>query len=75
MVDVYEMAEEVDASGCGYDVLLLWGLVIYFCNVSHQIYFWIDFCSLIWHELGSELASDVQGVDLGSCWLSAVLKA
>lgn len=46
MVDACEMAGEVDASDCGY-VLLPWGLVIYFCNVSHQTYFWIDLCSLI----------------------------
>lgn len=44
MVDAYGVAE-VDASGCGY-VLLPWGLVIYSCNVSHQTYFWVDFCSL-----------------------------
>ena len=47
MVDGYEMVEEVDASGCDYDVLLPWGLVIYFYNFSHQIYFWIDFYSLV----------------------------
>lgn len=47
MVDVCEIAEEVDASGCGYDVLSPWGLVTYFCHFSHLTYFWIDFYSLI----------------------------
>jgi len=46
-VDVYEMAEEQDASGYDYDGLYPWGLVIYFCNISRETYFWIDFCSLV----------------------------
>lgn len=46
MVDVHEIAKELDASDCDFAVLLPWGFVIYFCKFSHQTYFWIDFYSL-----------------------------